>query len=919
MNKILLSVACLLAFGLNLYSAQTVNFQPENLDFEESSAGKLPAFWIVPEAMMKSGFNAIVLNTDPYEGEMCCKLSRVRMADSALAEGIVQQRISAFSFRGKKISFSAALKGYPLNDTSSIHFFVYIRNSGNSFIYENLKDNPVSSNQWGKREIIVDIPVDAIDIAFGMSIHGLGDSYIDNVQISALSSKNAIIDNKSRSLSKSAIANITDFANIYGLIKYFSPAKEGLAADWDGILLNGLAEAEKGTKPEKFITTLNDLFKPVAPALNIAFSNENYKYEIPANALHDSAMVLLHAGAYSPFATLHFGTQHRNVYNSQKQREGSVMQIIDAKSARKKTIELTAMMKVEPADISCYSQLWLRVDREGGYVQSKRMTDPLKNSQGWVQQSIKVELGEDVTTLRIGLVLTGEGSAYFDDVKVKVLETGEFLTVNNPDFETNAFGKPSETWNFSQSVKSQGYQAEFVNSNAYSGKSSLVLKTSENDRIHIAQPGSIYTYTSKQGFTAKFPLCVYVDSLGTFPKAKSKLNYTDRPAGSLITGDDRLGRFAVLTDMYVFMKHFGENLPNYSSIDSLYVNYLNEFSNSINKQQFENSLNNYLAVFNEPNDFLWNGWINSRYSLPFRLIVGDDGRIFISQTLDSIKIPNGSEIIEVNGKKIADLTKNQKNGFELMRNSKEALAFRIGDKNSEVNVTIRDLKGKEQKMLLKRNTRIIDLQETRPPIIYSFDSTTIYVDLVAFNDKELNKYTENFKKMHNFIFDCRGAGNVTPHYLANFLGENLPSLNWKFPYFAKPFNPDKDYNKLGSVIKGTKILEDKNLYFLVDEKTIGLSSDLVTFVKKYKLGKIIGRAFKPSRPETIYYNLPGFYSLSFAPGDASWDDGSSPFTGDLQPDILVKFNKETVLNYLPYINEALTDILNNRKLKPETK
>lgn len=919
MNKILILLVCTLTFAVNLYSAQTVNFQPENLDFEESISGKMPAFWIVPEGMIKSGYNAMGVTTSPYEGDLCCRFLSMKTSDSALAEGIVQQRISALSFRGKKISISAALKGYAINDTSAVHFFVYVRTMDTSYIFENLKDNPIASSQWSRREIILDIPLNATDISFGMSIHGLGDAYIDDIQIKAIPPKDAVIDNKSRSLSKTAIANMIDFANIYGLLKFYSPAKEGLSADWDGILLNGLAEAEKGAKTEMFVASLNNLFKPIAPALEIAVSNENYKYKKPADALPDSAMVLLHSGAYSPFATSHFGTQHRNAYSLQKEREGSVMQIVDAQSARNKTIEFSAMMKVAPADVSCYSQLWLRVDREGGYVQSKRMTDPMKNSSGWIRQSIKVEIGADVTTLRLGLVLSGEGTAYFDDVKVQVVETGEYLPVNNADFETASFGKPSETWNFPPSVKSIGYQAEFTNIGASSGTGALILKTIDDLRIHLAQPGDIYTYTSEQNFSAKFPMCVYVDSIGTLPKATAKLNYIDRPQGSLINGEDRMGRLAVLTDMYAFVKHFGEYLPNYQSIDSLYRVYANEFSNSMDEVQFERRLNDFLAIFNEPNNYSWYGWKNSRYTLPFRLTVGDGGRIFVTQTTDSVKIAEGFEVLEVNGQKTSDLIKTQKNGFDLMRNSREALAFRIGDKDSEVDITFRDLKGKEQKMLLKRDIRLIDLQETRPPIMYAFDSTTIYVDLAAYNDKELNKYTENFKTIQNFIFDCRGNSQVTPHYLSSYISENLSAMNWQFAYFAKPFNPDKDYNKLGSTIKGTKALEGKNLYFLVNEKTIGLSSDIVSFVKKYKLGKIIGRSFKPSRPETVYYNLPGNYSMSFAPGEAFWDDGSSAFASDIQPDILVKFNKETVQNYLPYINEALTDIQKNKKIKKNTK
>jgi hypothetical protein len=39
----------------------------------------------------------------------------------------------------------------------------------------------------------------------------------------------------------------------------------------------------------------------------------------------------------------------------------------------------------------------------------------------------------------------------------------------------------------------------------------------------------------------------------------------------------------------------------------------------------------------------------------------------------------------------------------------------------------------------------------------------------------------------------------------------------------------------------------------------------------------------------------------------------------MEPDIIVKFNEETVRNYLPYINEALSDIEKNKKIKLKVK
>lgn len=913
MNKLSILIVVILFTSIKLFGVQTVIFQPENLDFEESSPGKMPAYWIIPEAMQKSGYNAYIVNTTPSEGELCCRFNCLKTADSALPEGIIQQRISALAFRGKKVSFSAMLKGLSLNDTSNVHFFVYIRNIGTSFLYEKLQNQPINTSSWEKREIILDIPLNATDISFGVTIHGLADAYIDDVKINILPPEQYIVDNKIQALSKQAIANIFDFANLYSQIKFFSPSSECLSGDWDGLLLNGIAEVEKITKKEKLISSLNNIFLPIAPAIKVTLNDEPYEYKTPSNSIKDSAMVMLHSGAYSPFATSHFGTQHRNVYTPQKQREGAILQIIKAESARGKTVEFSAMLKMEQADVSGYAQLWLRVDREGGYVQSKRMTDPITENK-WVKQTIKVKLGDDITNLRLGLVLFGEGKAYFDNVSVKIVETGEELAVNNPDFENGGFGKPNDTWNFAPSVKSSGYESEFVIDQFYSGKQALMLKTMDEYRIHLSQPGDYCTFKSPQGYYAKFPLCLNVDSIGTLPHATKKITYDYKPMGSPIDVNDRLGRLAVLTDLYAFLKNFALYTQEYKQLDSLYKQYLSEFSsNQIKQDEFDNRLNDFIGIFKEPSNLVWEGWKSSKYSLPFRCFVGDDNKVYVSQSQDSTYVVEGCEIISVDGKKLSDIIKNKNNSFDLMQNSKRALQFRVGDKGSTVEVEYKDPKNQIKKSIMKRDVKLIDIQETRPPIVYAFDSLTVYFDLAAFTDKELARYNESLKKIDNIIFDCRGNSGVSPHYFASFLSKNLSALSWKIPYYGAPFNPANDFNRLGSTVKATNILENKNVYFLVNEKTIGLSSDVILFAMKYKLGKIVGRKFKASRPETVYYNLPGTYCLSFAPGDAFWEDGKSIFNDEIIPDILVKINSETVREQLPYINEALLDIQNQNK------
>jgi hypothetical protein len=99
---------------------------------------------------------------------------------------------------------------------------------------------------------------------------------------------------------------------------------------------------------------------------------------------------------------------------------GNVMQQIDATAYRGRRVRLRGAVRVEGARAG--AGLWLRVDlpnRQMGFLDN--MQDrPIRSAQ-WAYYDIAADVAGDAETLNLGMMLTGEGSAWLDDVTLTVV------------------------------------------------------------------------------------------------------------------------------------------------------------------------------------------------------------------------------------------------------------------------------------------------------------------------------------------------------------------------------------------------------------------------------------------------------------------------------------------------------------------
>lgn len=107
---------------------------------------------------------------------------------------------------------------------------------------------------------------------------------------------------------------------------------------------------------------------------------------------------------------------------------GTYMQTFDGTDYRGKRLRFSAYVKSE--NVENWAGLWMRVDRDKKPVAFDNMQDrPIKDTQGWAQHAIVLDVDANATAVAFGILLAGKGAVWIDDVAFDVV--GEEIPVTD--------------------------------------------------------------------------------------------------------------------------------------------------------------------------------------------------------------------------------------------------------------------------------------------------------------------------------------------------------------------------------------------------------------------------------------------------------------------------------------------------------
>lgn len=106
----------------------------------------------------------------------------IRAKGDSAGFGTMVQMVDAEAYRGKRVRLSGALR---TEQAGRGQMWMRVDGTGErSLGFDNMDDRPlVGDNAWKRYEIVLDVPDNAIDIAFGFLLSGKGEIWADDFKL----------------------------------------------------------------------------------------------------------------------------------------------------------------------------------------------------------------------------------------------------------------------------------------------------------------------------------------------------------------------------------------------------------------------------------------------------------------------------------------------------------------------------------------------------------------------------------------------------------------------------------------------------------------------------------------------------------------------------------------------------------------
>jgi C-terminal processing protease CtpA/Prc len=709
--------------------------------------------------------------------------------------------------------------------------------------------------------------------------------------------------------SNQKLENLKTFAKAYGYVKYFHPSDEAAHIDWNSFAIYGAEQIEKCSSQQEVITTLNQLFHPIAPT--VVFSNSktgfDFKTITPPNVKKYKPIYWQHNGLGigmnnngGTYSSVRVNSKDKVVKSS---GFGNIMTGIDADKYLGKEIKYTGFVKMKEGS-SGTGHLWLRVDNKDksmGFFNNMG-NDPIKSSE-WKQYEIIGNVDSNSTSIVFGCFLQGKGALYFDKAQFFYKQNEEWieLPLKNNGFET---GGIVDKWEDDKWVgRGAGYDMGLTSTTTYEGNKSAVIaymqkKTANtsNKKLFDHHPNTKELIEEEIGGSifCQIPISLYINKNGTYPEADSKrLSSLEKSLSDINTTDNNLSlRLGNIINIYNVFQHF------YPYFDVVGVNWEKEFEIAL-KSAYNNTepydywvtlkkftaklKDGHIRVNKSPNKniylppFKWE-WVENK--LIITEVFDDNLSLQIGDIITKIDNQDAKEYFQEINSRISAGTK----GWIETRATTESL---LGEKDSEITVATGN-----NIINIKRNLTRQEYfkQEHQKPAYSQLDNNIYYLNLDAIEMDTINKLLPQLEKCSAIICDLRGYPNGNHDFISYLLEKDDTSKSWmRIPQIIYPDQKNiTSYQNEGWGLKAKKpYLGDKKIVFIIDGSAISYAESYMSFIEGYKLATIIGQPTAGTNGNVNPFRLHGGYSIYWTGMKVIKHDGSQHHGVGILPNIYV--------------------------------
>lgn len=692
------------------------------------------------------------------------------------------------------------------------------------------------------------------------------------------------------------IANISSFAKLYGYARYFHPADEAAAINWDKFIYYGIQEVENSRNARELTSKLNEIFNPIVPAVQIVTGNAgtfDLRSITPANSSQMKEIFWQHYGMggqselYKSIRT----NREISVRDPKRKGFGVASTSVAAIPYRGKKFRLRGAIKTEVNEGQ--GQMWLRIDLENKKIGFFDNMDsrPVKSDE-WKEYEISGIVDQTATSILLGAFLKGQGKLWIDKFTLEIENDGVWtaIPIANPSFEDDAEPKK---WH----IGSPGYIYAITNE-AFEGKQALLINDSSTSKI--AEPlfkekpvfGEYVTKPIGNGISCIVPLVLMGTDQSTYPAANAaKLKILQSKLKSINSNDGY--PYVALTGVVATWNVFQHFFPYHKEIDQ---DWEAQLIPALNNAYQAKTTSEYASVLRVLTEKLQDGHVSLNYgqfdyfSIQANAVLAE-GNIVISQvdTTDRLHtvLNRGDIVVAIDG--INALTKlnalkKEISGSEQWKNNLALNRLFDGERETEVILKVKNGRDPEREIkLLRSNYR----KAADNPTIKKMDNGIYYINIgnTAMND--IKEIMPELVSAKGIICDLRGypKGN---HELINHLMSVQDTNKWMFvPKIIYPDYEKVTYDGMGWNLTPAKPHINAKVIFLTGGGAISYAESYMGFIKHYKLATIVGQPTAGANGNVNPFSVAGNCNIRFTGMKVKLQDGGQLHSLGIQPDVFV--------------------------------
>ena len=139
----------------------------------------------LPTGWFKAGSdsNSYDMGVDKGSGQDHSNAATIKSnADKIKGFGTLMQNCSPDKFLGRRIRMSGFVKSKDVNNKAGLWLRVDQANTNERLGFDNMMDRPITgTTDWKKYEIVLDIPANASNLAYGALLNGTGQIWFDKL------------------------------------------------------------------------------------------------------------------------------------------------------------------------------------------------------------------------------------------------------------------------------------------------------------------------------------------------------------------------------------------------------------------------------------------------------------------------------------------------------------------------------------------------------------------------------------------------------------------------------------------------------------------------------------------------------------------------------------------------------------------